>query len=224
MIDEYGPCVTCGIQCEPDPSGSVLCPKCYEWERFIREVAEEYDEVNNRQSFGINGDMSGVPAAHYEAWSHYAAQITAQWRCLPRKPRIEYWGYEPYIDVVHLRRDVLYLDRLMVWDGLPFADNHPAQWTVHMHTEFHKLAYLVRALHDIRVHIIGGLGFDFKDELRGALLERPNFAGDASPAQWTDDVGIACYREYFGKWPEVQRPVIITPRWEELEELLRGEK
>jgi hypothetical protein len=81
-----------------------------------------------------------------------------------------------------------------------------------------------RALHDYSVHNKLMRGFSPHDELLGALGTRYDFSKWAQYAQWTDDVAMGCYYAHFGKWPEVQHPVIVEPDWNGLMEYLDGER
>lgn len=179
---------------------------------FVRRAAEAYDHLG--WGYGYNRN-------DLDAWDTYAEEVGQRWRDRSEKPSL-----------VFLRRDITEKEfrenwsitgDLFVWRGGVFSPGHPLTKAINTGDILCRYlpAYLLsRAVHDLEVHIDAGLSFSFRDELKGALLSAEKFSPAAKRASWTDDVAMSCYREFYGEWPQTQRPIICEPDWDGLRRYL----
>jgi hypothetical protein len=178
-------------------------------EGFIKKQAEAYRDAK----------------VHLGPWRSYAKEVVEQWREINHPIRLVDDALS-YLDPLELRADIKAGRPIKVWGNGEFDSTHPLltiTWnpvdgTIGRYAAYH----LSRALHDYCIHNRLRLSFSPTDELYGALASRFDFSQSAQAAQWTDDVAMGCYYAHFGKWPEIQRPVVVKPDWEGLKEYLAG--
>lgn len=159
-------------------------------------------------------------------WQAYADEVVEQWREI-NHPIVLVDSALTYLHPKELRADIKARNPIKVWCGGAFRLDHPLAYAeigirpVCSDASLRKYQ-ISRALHDYQVHYRGAFSFSPHDELLGALASRHDFSQWAKWAQWTDDVSMGCYYAHFGKWPEVQAPVVVEPRWDELMDYLDG--
>lgn len=181
---------------------------------FVRSVAEEYKAKE-------------VRLQDFTDWDLYVEEIGHRWRTIFPDTLILVEGNESEQNLDWIRDAYETYQTIWAWGGGRFAPGHPLTKVLWLAgpTRLWFPAYLVsRAIHDIEIHVKEGLSFSFHDELRGALISREKFSLQAQRAQWTDDVAISCYREHFGEWPAIQRPIICEPDWAGLRRYLEEVK
>ncbi len=161
-------------------------------------------------------------------WAHYSQEVVEQWRLIDYPIELVDSALT-YLHPKELRKDIKAGRPIKVWCGGAFALDHPLTERVlinpSVQSQRQAAVYQIsRALHDYTVHNRLMRGFSPHDELLGALGTRHEFSKWAQYAQWTDDVAMGCYYAHFGKWPEIQHPVIVEPDWDGLMEYLDGER
>lgn len=176
---------------------------------------------------GTHGFIARQAIAYADAteqltpWIAYGREVVEQWAYInhPIQPVNDAVSY---LNVTQLCKDILTGKPIRVWAGGKFSGNHPLKsWTYIGDPLGNVPVFMVsRVLHDYNAHYRQGYSFSPMDDLIAARVTRLDFSQQAQLAQWTDDVAMSCYYAYFGKWPEVQRPVIVKPDWEGLEEYI----
>lgn len=156
-------------------------------------------------------------------WTHYCQEVVEQWREIDH-PITLVNSALTYLHPSRLRKDIRAGLPIRVWCGGAFILNHPLVERVCLGSQLKTFAayQISRALHDYNVHYKGMFSFSPHDELRGALATRYDFSPEAQRAQWTDDVAMGCYYAHFGKWPEIQEPIVVEPDWQGLMDYLNG--
>jgi len=161
----------------------------------------------------------------YKYWQHYAEEVMEQWKEIDH-PIVLHPDALTYLSPRALWEDIKAGRPIKVWSGGAFTMSHPL-FRVQLPRSggrFYTAYQISRALHDYQVHYRLRYSFSPYDELLGALASRHDFSRTAQYAQWTDDVAMGCHYAHFGKWPEVQRPVIVEPDWDGLREYLDGKE
>ena len=157
-------------------------------------------------------------------WAHYCQEVVEHWREIDH-PIVLVDGALTYLHPKELRKDIRAGKPIRVWCGGAFELSHPLVERVGgfaLVSETYRVYQISRALHDYQAHYKGMFSFSPHDELLAALATRHDFSQWAQRAQWTDDVAMGCYYAHFGKWPEVQSPVIVEPDWNGLMDYLDG--
>lgn len=157
---------------------------------------------------------------HLKPWEAYVQEVLDHYADLGFYPIQQVPSATPYINHWELINDCRAQRPIKAWGGGNFHPAHPLR-----RHAFGIPAYVIsRVVHDIMTHVKRGCSYSFStyDELRAALLSHRavDFSPQAQRAQWTDDVAMSCSYAHFGKWPEIQRPVIVEPDWKGLEEYL----
>lgn len=187
---------------------------------FVAETALQYAQA--QLNYAKNSGRGAANRTGRKLWEKYAYEVVKNWRACKPTPELKIISpmLQPYETVEALRQDVRHHNRLWVWGGLPFSEDHPMRQP-EGRSALYPAAYYARAFHDLLEHVDGGLGFDFISELKAAERQRRHYPDDLQPVVWTDDVAIGCYREYFGQWPDVQCPVVLKPDWPRLARYIR---
>jgi len=188
---------------------------------FIQTQAEAYRDAKVR----------------IKPWAYYAQEVVDQWKEIDRPIELVDSAVS-YLSPAHLRVDIKNGRPIKVWSGGTFDPTHPLAevmrgrcslaWRTHEYSVRTlvnmSVCHISRALHDYKVHNLLRFSFSPVDELRGALASRSDFSNLAQIAQWTDDVAMGCYYAHYGRWPEVQYPVVVKPDWDGLREYLDGKE
>lgn len=152
-------------------------------------------------------------------WNYYVKEVVTQWREIDH-PIVLVDSALSYLDASELRADIEGSIPMKVWKGGTFDEWHPLNGQYKTGSGLLLGYQISRALHDYRAHNEMRFGFSPLDELGAAYRTRVDFSILAQRAQWTDDVAMGCYYAHFGKWPEIQRPIIVEPDWQGLKEYL----
>lgn len=174
----------------------------------------------------IQAEAYATAVVRLKPWQCYADEVVEQWKEIDH-PIVLVDSAMTYLHTKELRKDIIAQRPIKVWAGGAFRLDHPLAYTADGIKPVGSTASLrkyqvSRALHDVLAHHRLRFSFSPHDELLAALATRHDFSQWAQRAQWTDDVAMGCYYTHFGKWPEVQHPVIVEPDWQGLIDYVDG--